>query len=133
MSIIVLLPLMKMMIFQKLHLHVAQAHKNFIQELSNTTFVYDDGQQLDAHGSINSSLNMSLEMEEVGGNIVDLEFENNPDEEEDRSLIQNAKKNLEERIDLMFWLIRLKIKSNLKVIGQHISLMICIIITVAEL
>ena len=72
-------------------------------------------------------------MQEVGGNIVDLEFENYPDEEEDRSTIQNAKKNLEERINLMFWLIRLKIKSNLKAIGQHISLMICIIITVAEL
>ena len=72
--------------------NMAQAHKNFIEELSNATFVYDDGQQVDAHGSVNSSLDMSLEMEEVGGNVVDFEFENNPDEEEGRSPIPNAKK-----------------------------------------
>ena len=35
---------------------------------------------------------MSLEMEEVGGNGNDLEFENNPEEEEEESSIPNAKK-----------------------------------------
>ena len=67
---------------------VAQAHKNFIEEISNATFVLDDGEQEQAH----LSLNMSLEMEEVGGNGNDIEFENNPEEEEEEASIPNAKK-----------------------------------------
>ena len=59
---------------------VAQAHKNFIEEISNATFVLDDGEQEQAHERVNLSLNMSLEMEEVGGNGNDLEFVNNPED-----------------------------------------------------
>ena len=69
---------------------VAQAHKNFIEEISSTTLILDDVQQKQAHERVKLSLNMSLEMGEVGGNGTDLEFENNPEEEE--VSIPNVKK-----------------------------------------
>ena len=64
---------------------VAQAHKNFIEEISSTTLILDDVQQKQAHERVNLSLDMYLEMEEVGGNGTDLEFENNPEEEEEEA------------------------------------------------
>ena len=45
-----------------------QSHKNFIEEISNATFILDDVQHVEAHKRVNSSLNMPLEMEEVVGN-----------------------------------------------------------------
>ena len=37
---------------------VAQAHRNLIEEISNATFVLDDGEQEQAHERVNSSLDM---------------------------------------------------------------------------
>ena len=62
----------------------------FIEEIPNATFVSDDVQQEQAHERVNLSLNMSLEIEEVGGNGTDLEFENNPEEEEEEASIPNG-------------------------------------------
>ena len=62
------------------------------EELSDVTSASDDGQEDQAHENGNTSLNMSLEMEEVGGNISDLEYKN-ADEEENEDPIQNFKKN----------------------------------------
>ena len=64
----------------------------FIEEISNATFVSDDVQQEQAHERVNLSLNMSLEIEEVGGNGTDLEFENNTEKEEEEASIPNVKK-----------------------------------------
>ena len=58
--------------------------------VSNATFVFEDYQHGQAHQNVDSGLNISMEMEEVGGNDSDLEFENIPEEEE--VLIPNAKK-----------------------------------------
>ena len=69
---------------------VAQAHNNFIEEISIAPFVLDDVQQKQAHERVNLSLNTSLEMGKVGENGTDLEFENSPEEEE--VSIPNVKK-----------------------------------------
>ena len=37
---------------------VAQAHKIFLEEISNATFVLDDGEQEQAHERVNLSLNI---------------------------------------------------------------------------
>ena len=52
----------------------------------------DNVQQEKAHERVKLSLNMSLDMEEVGGNGSDSEFENNPEEEEEEVSIPNVKK-----------------------------------------
>ena len=44
---------------------VAQAHKNFIEEISNATFVLDDGEQEQAHERVNLSLNISFTYNET--------------------------------------------------------------------
>ena len=94
--------------------------------------MYDDGQQVDAHGSVNSSLDMSLEMEEVGGNVEDFEFENIPDEEEDRSPIPNGKKPRGKNESYVL-VETFENKIEFESYWSEISLMICTIITVAEL
>ena len=43
----------------------AQAHKNFIEEISNATFVLDDGEQEQAHERVNLSLNISFTYNET--------------------------------------------------------------------